>query len=76
MGCVGDYHVSWVLLLFSLTVKAATLIFTSGRVSAISPAKEGKSGSIYNLSCLGRANVSAFHENPNHIHTELTFINP
>ena len=37
------------LLDFSLTVKAATLIFTSGRASAISPAKEGKSGSIYNL---------------------------
>ena len=49
MGCVGDYHVSWVLLDFSLTVKAATLIFTSGRASAISPAKEGKSGSFYNL---------------------------
>ena len=39
----------FVLLDFSLTVKAATLIFTSGRASAISPAKEGKSGSIYNL---------------------------
>ena len=34
---------------FSLTVKAATLIFISGRGSAISSAKEGKSGSIYNL---------------------------
>ena len=38
-----------VLLDFSLTVKAATLIFISGRGSAISSAKEGKSGSIYNL---------------------------
>ena len=38
-----------VLLDFSLTVKAATLIFISGRSSAISSAKEGKSGSIYNL---------------------------
>ena len=28
--------------------KAATLIFISGRGSAISSAKEGKSGSIYN----------------------------
>ena len=37
-----------VLLDFSLTVKAATLIFISGRGSAISSAKEGKSGSIYN----------------------------
>ena len=38
-----------ILLDFSLTVKAATLIFISGRVSAISSAKEGKSGFIYNL---------------------------
>ena len=34
---------------FSLTVKAATLIFISGRGSAISSANEGKSGFIYNL---------------------------
>ena len=34
---------------FSLTVKMATLIFISGRGSAISSAKEGKSGFIYNL---------------------------
>ena len=32
-----------------LTVKAATLIFISGRGLAISSAKEGKSGFIYNL---------------------------
>ena len=38
-----------VLLDFSLTAKAATLIFISGRGSAISFAKEGKSGFIYNL---------------------------
>ena len=38
-----------ILIDFSLTVKAATLIFISGRGLAISPAKEGKSGSIYNL---------------------------
>ena len=43
--CRYDY----VLLDFSLTVKAATLIFISGRCSAISSAKEGKSGYIYNL---------------------------
>ena len=59
-----------VLIDFSLTVKAATLIFISGRGSAISSAKQGKSGSIYNL-----VNLCAFHENPNRIHTELTFIN-
>ena len=38
-----------ILLDFSLTVKAATLIFISGRGSTISSAKEGKSGFIYNL---------------------------
>ena len=44
-------YFSWVLhvLDFPLTVKAATLIFISGRGSAISSAKEGKSGFIYNL---------------------------
>ena len=38
-----------VLIDFSLTVKATTLIFISGRGSAISSAKKGKSGSIYHL---------------------------
>ena len=40
------------LIDFSLTVKAATLIFISGRGLAISSAKQGKSGSycsIYSL---------------------------
>ena len=37
------------LIDFLLTVKAATLIFIPGRGSAISSAKEGKSGFIYNL---------------------------
>ena len=37
------------LIDFSLTVKAATLICISGRGSTISCAKEGKSGFIYNL---------------------------
>ena len=69
------------LLDFSLTVKAATLVFISGCGSAIPSAKEGKSGFIYNLvnsliSFLSRANVHAFHEIPNRIHTELTFIDP
>ena len=39
----------WVLIDFSLTVKAETLIFISGRGSAIPSAKQGNSGSIYNL---------------------------
>ena len=42
-------NVNKVLYDFSLTVKAATLIFISGRGSTISSAKQGKSGSIYNL---------------------------
>ena len=51
-----------VLTDFSLTVKAATLIFISGRGSAISSAKEGKSGLLILISFLGRASVRAFHE--------------
>ena len=39
----------YVLIDFLFTVKAATLIFISGRGSAISSAKEGKSGFIFNL---------------------------
>ena len=39
----------FILIGFSLTVKAATLIFISGRGWAISSAKEGKPGFIYNL---------------------------
>ena len=38
-----------ILLGFSLTVKAANLIFISGRGLAITSAKEGKSGFIYDL---------------------------
>ena len=42
-------HVEMVLIDFSLTVKAATLIYIPGRGSAISSATQGKSGAIYNL---------------------------
>ena len=38
-----------VIIDFSLTVKVVTLIFISGRGSAISSAKQGQSGSIYYL---------------------------
>ena len=38
-----------ILLDFSLTVRAATLTFISGCGSAISSAKQGKSGFIHNL---------------------------
>ena len=62
-----------ILLDFSLTVMAATLIFISGCGSAISSVKKGKSGFIYNLvkeliSFLSRENVHAFHENPIRLH--------
>ena len=46
--CIVDAD-KLLLLDFSLTLKAAALIFMSGRGSAISSAKEGKSGFIYNL---------------------------
>ena len=46
---MNSHALPTVLLDFSLTVKAATLIFISGRGWAISSAKEGKSGFIYNL---------------------------
>ena len=42
-------QIFFVVLDFSLTVKTVTLIFISGRASAISSTKHGKSGSIYNL---------------------------
>ena len=44
-----DLLLPQVIIDFSLTVKAASLIFISARGSAISSAKEGKSGFIYNL---------------------------
>ena len=46
---VEKYVAMHILLDFSLTVKAATLIFISGCGSAISSAKAGESGFIYNL---------------------------
>ena len=49
-----------VLLHFSLSVKAVTLIFISGRDSAISSTHEGKTGNINgkteNFNCLLRVN--------------------
>ena len=46
---VTTFEINHVLLDFSLTVKAATLIFISWRGSAISSATEVKSGFTYNL---------------------------
>ena len=45
----GSWEANGIILDFSLTVKTATLIFISGRGSAILSAKEGKSGFIYIL---------------------------
>ena len=76
---LGHVSLISVLIDFSLTVKAAALISIPGRGSAIPYAKQGKSGSIYNLvknKLVVWANVGDFHENPSRIHTELTFINP
>ena len=48
--CVRCHNQVYIVFLdFSLTVKAATLIIISGCGSAISTAKEGKSGFICNL---------------------------
>ena len=49
MKCHNGQKANEILLDFSLSVKAATLIFVSGCDSAISSAKEGKSGCIYCL---------------------------
>ena len=46
---LSQYQTISILIDCSLTVKAATLIFISGRSSAISYAEEGKYGFIYNL---------------------------
>ena len=48
---IVDVNVKYMYILidFSLTVKAATLIFISGCGSAVSSAKQGNSGFIYNL---------------------------
>ena len=48
--CFNPCDAEYVVLLdFSLTVKAATSMLISGCGSAISFAKQGKSGFIYNL---------------------------
>ena len=56
------------------------LIFISGRGSAISSVKEGKSGCIYLvkslISFLSCAYVRAFYENHDRINMVLKFINP
>ena len=65
------------LIDFLLTVKAATLILISGRGLAISSAKQGNQVLFIiwrrTDKFLSRANMDAFYENPNPIHTVLTF---
>ena len=83
--CIDDKYCNrYIQLLdFSLTVKAATLIFISECGSDIPSAKKGKSCFIYtiwyrgieSISVLSRANVRVLHENPNRINSELTCIN-
>ena len=46
---VESFGIAMILIEFWLYVKAATLIFISGRGSAISSAEEGDSGFVYNL---------------------------
>ena len=72
---MSRYSVWDILLDFSLAVKAANLIFISGCCWTIPSAKEGKSGFLF-IILVSRTNVRAFHENPNRLHIELTFINP
>ena len=59
-----------------------TLIFISGRDSAISSVKKVNRvlSFLYLfckelISCLSRANVSACHVNPGRLYPELTFVN-
>ena len=49
LTCTLFFFSFFLLKDFSLTVKAATLIFIPGRGSADASTKEGKSGFIYNL---------------------------
>ena len=78
--CIEKYHIVHLLIYFSLTVKAVTFEFISGRGSTISSAKQRKAGSFYylvkNKKKLFGPHKRACIENPNRIHTELTFINP
>ena len=70
----SNWGIGLILLSYSVTVKRATLIFISGCGLAISSVQEGKSCSIYLV--FEPVNVRVFHENPNSLYTELTFINP
>ena len=61
---------------FSLQLSSRTQFtkINNKKVIAENQCEKHKKSSL--ISFLSRANVSAFNENPNSIHTELTFINP
>ena len=74
----AEIRVKWSFL---VSVKAVTLIFISGRyvVRLFHLLKKGNqvlSNGKELLSCFSQANKEDFHENPDHIYTELTLINP
>ena len=62
---LGYHDQDWKVSAKSVTLRAMTLC------KNLSGYRE-----LLLISCLGRANVRAIHENPNRIHTELRFINP
>ena len=62
-----------------VSVKAVTLIFISGRGSWFHLLKKGNQVLSIGkelFSCFSHAKKRDFHENPDHIFTELTYINP
>ena len=63
-----------ILIYFGLTVKAATLIFIFGRGSAISSAKEGKSGFIYKKTCVHFMKVLTVYTLTSHVLTRKAHI--
>ena len=74
LAIVFFYTLPCVLIDFSLTIKAATLIFISGRGSAISSAKQGKSRSIFIIwlrfnKLFVPCKRTSISENLNRIHT-------
>ena len=62
-----------------MSVKAVTLISIYGRGRLFHLHKKGNQVLSIGkelLSCFSHATKRDFHENPDHIYTELTFINP
>ena len=53
-----------------------TVSLTGDRAQGDDSKHWANSKELIHVSFLSRAKERAFHDNPNHIHTELTFINP